>query len=580
MPAGGSPPLAVLSSSTSRLRRVQRQRSNSSRQGLLPNLADGVVDSGSVLGSGRHLADVGTPASAASSKAGDVVDPWFSFLGTPPQNPVQMAQFERVKAQLEKLPPVTKAVAQRDRLNLQTHTGTYSGPGLVAGRLPGARVLVSGKKLYYAPVELQELTSWQSTAAHALTYFSLMLKHHELRKPVDFVLSLWDFCRDKNTGDVRVPRTMLLNPGPPPTSAALPGGTPPPLGVAVALPAPPPPPPQPPLPGLHDDSLPPILSWSGRPDCNVLETPNMDWLSVSQNFSLHSPWRADSFASVPWETRQGKLLWRGAISSWDGTRARALRLGLIFHTMLDVKVPTNNALGLSPAAQVTCDGYLKDLEAASLQPAWGPAQDCPAIFGDFVPIQNQMGFKYILDLDGGASTFRLKNLFLTGAVVFKVLPSDESQRSIQFFSKDLVPFEHFVPVKAETLETDLLQQMQWVISHDAEAKRIAEAGRQFALEHLRFEDAFWHTHMVLSLYAGRQSFTPEPPSAPPAAAAVGNAAAPPEKEELRLFCCSDLVNVPVVGQALKGQCVEHNPAECSVATPTRRSWLEAAPVPR
>merc|ERR1719456_2054789 len=98
-------------------------------------------------------------------------------------------------------------------------------------------------------------------------------------------------------------------------------------------------------------------------------------------------------------------------------------------------------------------------------------------------IDQQMQYKFITDVDGGSSTFRLKNLLLTGAVIFKVESKDSPT---QFFYQDMKPMVHYVPVSLEFLETDLVQKIQEMTENDNKAREIAENARRFAEDHLRW----------------------------------------------------------------------------------------------
>jgi len=460
-------------------------------------------------------------------------------LPTPPRGKVQQSQYKRVRDQLAKLPMFSQAEQDRAFENLMTYPGRYMG--LVNGYLPGVRVRIVGQQLLFRPepadIAKTDYISWQATASAALTYLSMVLKRHAV-PPVDFVAGLWDFCRNCKTGAVSVPGNMDLQ--------RITGHLPPP----TVPPA-----------GLDDAKLPPTVSWGSRPDCSAIATPMQDWIATTQNFTVGSFWRADTHPRPAWSTRLPKAVWRGAISSWDGSRARALRFGLLYPVMADVKIPANNALGLSPDVQTSCEGYYKSLNASNMYPVSNV--DCTGIFGNFMPIEEQMKYKYILDLDGASSTFRMKNLLLSGSVVLKV-ESPEHPR--QFFFQDLQPMVHYIPIRHEFLEGDLLKQMTWLRDNDAMASQIAENARLFAEQHLQWDDALWHTHMSLSVFAEKQAVPP-------------TAELPYTGLPLLPFCCADLPKVaaPGLGATLKPQCVELNQA-CVNRAPGQPTWLDVASV--
>ena len=92
------------------------------------------------------------------------------------------------------------------------------------------------------------------------------------------------------------------------------------------------------------------------------------------------------------------------------------------------------------------------------------------------PWQAWAGDKYALDIDGFSNAWcnfmqRLK----LGCCVLKV---DSQFGFRQWYYDELVPFEHYVPVKADL--SDLAEKVDWVRTHDAEAQKIAAAGQAFA----------------------------------------------------------------------------------------------------
>lgn len=289
---------------------------------------------------------------------------------------------------------------------------------------------------------------------------------------------------------------------------------------------------------LGSKRLPPLLSWNTRSGCNAVATPTYDWEYHNQNFTVGSSWRPDTFPMVPWEQRKAVLLWRGNAASWDGSRIRAIRVARRHPDVMDIKIAmkglemkaaTDHPPG-HPEKSLACSGFLMGIAAAGS--VGGPAtpDECTGIVATFLSIQEQMKFKFILDMDGGASSFRLKRDLLSGAAIFRVVHKSPLDQNEQFFFSDLIPWKHFVPVSFENMESDLVEKVQWALSHDAEVRKIAAEGATFARSHLREEDAFEQMSTTLRLMASKQSgWTP------------GSI----EDEDggdshMRLFCCHDL----------------------------------------
>ena len=60
-------------------------------------------------------------------------------------------------------------------------------------------------------------------------------------------------------------------------------------------------------------------------------------------------------------------------------------------------------------------------------------------------------------------------------------------------------FEHYVPVKYDL--SDLVERLTWLRSNDAEAQRIATAGRRFAVRHLSYDGVLRYVDAVVRRYA-------------------------------------------------------------------------------
>jgi hypothetical protein len=276
----------------------------------------------------------------------------------------------------------------------------------------------------------------------------------------------------------------------------------------------------------------PVFQWtntqSGRKACNVVTTSGYDWNWWGSNFTSGSPWRLDAHKMPPWKGRAGKMVWRGLLISQDAVRSRALRLGLRHPELFDIK-----------ALDMDCEKFMVDLQRFNDH---NTIADCHAASGNFTPMDRQQQFKYTLDMDGGGSTFRLKNLFLGGFLVFKV-DSDTSQ----FWFDSLEPYVHYVPVARDNFEQDLVRKLRWAIDHDADAEQIAANAHKFAIEHLRDTDAHWQQQAAISMYAAKQNFNPTGADV-----------------DMQRFCCKDAGNVNIMkGVKLKGvssDCVELDPA--------------------
>lgn len=97
--------------------------------------------------------------------------------------------------------------------------------------------------------------------------------------------------------------------------------------------------------------------------------------------------------------------------------------------------------------------------------------------GSHVPTVHWATVKFALDVDGNTNAWsNLYTRLLLGCCVLKVA-SPRGYR--QWYYDELQPWQHFVPVAADL--SDLVERIEWCRANDQEARRIARAGREFAL---------------------------------------------------------------------------------------------------
>lgn len=102
---------------------------------------------------------------------------------------------------------------------------------------------------------------------------------------------------------------------------------------------------------------------------------------------------------------------------------------------------------------------------------------------NFVPRENQTKYKYILDMDGLASTWdSLAWKMRSGSVIFRV-----GGIWNQWFSPQFLAGVHFVPIKPDF--SDLMEKYEWCQSHPAECKQMILAACRVFDEIYRLQNA-------------------------------------------------------------------------------------------
>lgn len=96
---------------------------------------------------------------------------------------------------------------------------------------------------------------------------------------------------------------------------------------------------------------------------------------------------------------------------------------------------------------------------------------------NFIDNKTKSAYKYILNIDGYVSAFRLSSEFRMNSVVLIVISHYKL-----WFSHLLKPYVHYVPVLEDL--SDLITQIIWCKEHDTECKKIAKNGLLFYEKYL------------------------------------------------------------------------------------------------
>ena len=242
------------------------------------------------------------------------------------------------------------------------------------------------------------------------------------------------------------------------------------------------------IPSEHADILYPAWAfWEGGPALGVIPT-----------------WR--------WDVTRRDLLAAGDALSWQekkpvlffrGSRTNDSRDPFVLHSRQaadgwDVRYTLNQS-------QKETDYVTNVLKIAPAEPV-SPRDHC--------------AYRYLLNFDGVAASFRLKNLLACGGLVFYVDP-----RWVEFFYPKLVPGEHYVPLSLDAAEA--ARVVEGLRADDPRARKIAESGREFIAKHLTLDHVRGYWLDLLKDYAALQRFEP---GRDPALVRIEESASPPAPE--------------------------------------------------
>lgn len=147
----------------------------------------------------------------------------------------------------------------------------------------------------------------------------------------------------------------------------------------------------------------------------------------------------------PWEARRSVVMWRGACSGFGHFLRKDVVERLMDHPACDVKLVRR----------------------------WHEGKPIPpAYFGNMVPARAFLDHKYVLIVDGNGISSSHTWVFGSGAVPVMITNNDF------WFKPWLVPYKNYVPVAYDL--GDLTSVVDWLTSHDAEARAIAEGALELA----------------------------------------------------------------------------------------------------
>lgn len=223
----------------------------------------------------------------------------------------------------------------------------------------------------------------------------------------------------------------------------------------------------------------PLFSWCGSDETYDIVMPTYDLTESSlemQGRVMLDMLSVQSHSGPIWSNKSSKAFWRGRDS-------RQERLDLV---SLSRQHPDKID------AALTNFFFFRDREH---------------VYGPKVPHVSFMYFfqyKYQISLDGTVAAYRFPYLLGGDSVVLK-----QDSTYYEYFYKRLRPFVHYVPFKRDL--SDLLEQLDWVINNDEEAKEISRNAQEFARSNLLPHDVFCYHTVLFKEWSKRLLHTPSIP---------------------------------------------------------------------
>ena len=183
--------------------------------------------------------------------------------------------------------------------------------------------------------------------------------------------------------------------------------------------------------------------------------------------------RTDSYADtresfskheVAWEQRRPVAFWRGATTGRPEPRERGWRaLPRIKLCEISRDYPELIDAALTTIVQISDEKSREDLASSGLLARQRPIKDI-------------LSYRYQIDIDGNSNSWPgLFQKLLSGSTVLKVTSPYGFE---QWYYDRFKPWIHFVPVSSGL--DDLVEKIEWLRAHDAEARMIGERGKALA----------------------------------------------------------------------------------------------------
>lgn len=151
------------------------------------------------------------------------------------------------------------------------------------------------------------------------------------------------------------------------------------------------------------------------------------------------------YRRIPWEDKLPKAFWRGGTSGYEDTTPRMRAIDTLFS---------------NPNADVRFTRGASDVSDARISPEkFAPCR---------VSIEDHLYYKYILIVDGNVIASSHQWVFGSGSVPIMVTHPDNHY----WFERFLQPMKNYVPIAYDL--SDLNEKLEWLVTHDTEAKQIVD----------------------------------------------------------------------------------------------------------
>ncbi len=223
----------------------------------------------------------------------------------------------------------------------------------------------------------------------------------------------------------------------------------------------------------------PIFTFSKkRNDCAVIVMPDFELLSNHQSLIDEV---SQGCTRYSWNSKMAQAFWRGSTTSGDFSQPnwREFSRSQLVLTARDSNKRVNAHFTQFCQGAENNNDFLTEIGHCY----------------PHIDVESHLVFKYLIDVDGNASTYsRFYWILLSNSAPFKV----ESEFT-QWYYKGLEPYKHYVPVNHDS--SNLISQVEWARENDEKVESIAKASREFAIEHLNEDSVHDYLYLLLKRYS-------------------------------------------------------------------------------
>jgi hypothetical protein len=210
----------------------------------------------------------------------------------------------------------------------------------------------------------------------------------------------------------------------------------------------------------------PIFSMSSSEDFADIMLPTDDDIALyfkEKHFT-------NKIKSPEWEEKKPIALFRGGATGCGTTTKNNQRLKLA-ELSLEIKELDAQVTSWNKRPKKYYNDNLSIIEP----------RDLSFKLGDKMTIEEQVKYKYLIQVDGHVSAFRLSWMMQSLSTILLV---ESTENYSLWFQSLLKPWRHYVPVKADM--SDLQEKINWCINNDSESKRIAQRAYRVYEKYVRF----------------------------------------------------------------------------------------------